>query len=129
MRRFALLWVLVVGGCSQTPPTTPEPQLIYDVGWLSLTRDHHTASSYTNHRVRVRLEPEEYKIEAGEIRVWANDKNTLPILVFRKIEGLLDKPKPITISGTCRGPVTDFVWRTRYANFYVVVENCVVTAR
>lgn len=118
--------------CSPSPPTTaPEKHAhVYDVGWTVLVRDYATAHSYAGQRVRIRLDKGDYRVESGEIHVYAADNGAPPILVIRGADPTPGQPvSAVVVTGTCLGPVRDGVWRNRTCDFSVTLADCRVAAR
>ena len=134
MRKFALRGLIVLAaplvlativGCPPAPePTTQTNTKIHDVGWVGMTRDFNTALAFKGHRVRIRIEANEYTIVGLEIHIPANLTGTKPIVI---IKGLDQVPRantqPITIIGISQGPTRDGVWRTASADFFVQIDE------
>ena len=127
-----LLLVLLIPSCDSSSPTTAPPKAphVYDVGWTVLVRDFETANSYTGQRVRIRLDRGDYRIEAGEVRVYAADNGAPAILVLQGIDTIPLKSRPaVIVTGTCRGPVRDGLWRNRSADYCVTLTDCTAVLR
>lgn len=134
MRAHFLILVLLIAfgscACRPSPTTRPEPPSPpTDVRWTTLIRDHTTAKRYSGVTVRIVLEPREYEFSGGEIRVWASARTMPPVLIFHLFPGHPPVSGPVTVVGVCSAPVRDGIVRDRGIDYFIVVENCVVTPR
>ena len=102
--------------------------VVHDVAPTSLSRDYHTARAYAGRRVRVHLPKDTYTVERNEILYGHGDNGNGPILRF-----LCLNPPPTNVAlvvvGVCDNPVRDSIWRGRFADYYLVIRDCVVTVR
>jgi hypothetical protein len=127
MIRFAPIVIVAVSclSCGPRPVTTqPRPQATNDVRWSTLVGDRQTARGYINHRIRILLARDEYRVVAGEIHVWADDRESLPAIIcrgtFPKLSG------PIFVVGVCESLNWDGKWRSPSCDFFLIVEECTV---
>lgn len=127
MRAFALAFacaMCLLHGCS---PSTPPSNVVYSVSLDTLTRDYHTANTYSRYLIRVRLAPKSYSVVGREIRVAGTVPDTPPLLVFQcRDDPPADYPG-IDIIGRCLAPKRDGIFRTAHADFCLRVTDCSVS--
>src|SRR5262249_16691685 len=126
--RTLTCWLIaaLISGCSNGTQTTQKPpEPVIDVGWTVLVRDYATARTYTNTRVRFLLHEKEYESRGNELHGWVNDRMVPPTIVIRLPEAMTVKGT-VLVTGTCREPVRDEIWRSRRVNFFMVVENATI---
>lgn len=130
MRVLALSFLVLVPGCGPAPAPPPReiPGQVWAVSPEFLTRDLATAKLYAGHHVRVTLPAKTYTVASKEIVVAAHAPGVSPLIVFRCLGAApATNKRSVTLTGICRDPVHDGVWRTHQADFYCVVDECVVT--
>lgn len=131
MGRFIFgLLVLSLGiGCGEPKQQveTSASRQIHTLKWQALIRNHQTASAYINQRVQIQLDPTEYRVSGLEVRVFANEPLMVPPAIIFKCRSKPPTGVKLVITGTCKAPIRDGVWRSRYVDFYVEVEDCTVT--
>lgn len=131
---LVLILSLCSAGCGEKPASpVPAPvpaKTVYDVSAGAILRDHDTASGFAGHSVRVRLDTNEYTTDGREVRVWAGIRSVPPALVFKlngPPAGAAALSGPIVVTGVCRGPVRDGVWRAPRIDFCVYVDDATAT--
>ena len=133
MRVFALVCCLVpLPGCAgPTPAPSPReiPNHVWSVSPEFLTRDLATAKLYAGYRVRLALPAETYLVsKPGELAIPAQMPGVSSLIRLRCLgDTPADNKRSLTLVGICRDPTQDGVWRTHRADFYVVVDECVIT--
>lgn len=143
MRRLLSIGVMFLGfavltnctACHQ--PETPTTQLSkpkpIPIDYHVLARDYQTAVIYTGIRVIVQLTPDQYRVEVvngvTELHVWAGTKSGLePCALIFRCTMLVSVPnKSIVVTGTCKEPIMDGVWRSARCNYCVIIDECVVS--
>ncbi len=129
MRRILSFWCAVLLSfclsCKSTQTTKKPREEVFDVSWTNLVRDHQTAVAYRGHKIRFRLDGGDYQIVGQELHVCGMNRNNGPVILCTGSS--FKKGGRVTVVGVCREVVRDGVWRSPRTNFYVVVEQCVVT--
>ena len=119
-------------GCSpkQVVSTPKVPDPVHDVGWTVMIRDYTTADIYTGRKVRIRVDRDDYKTDGQEVRIWLTQGAFEPVIVCHTWEPVpKDEGRGVLITGVSKGPVRDGKWRSLRVDYFVRLENCVVTAR
>lgn len=123
-----LLGICLCVSCGPTVSSTKKDQPIYDVAWISLSNDYHTANSYRNQRVRIRIDASDYEVVGNSIQVYLGKKAT-PCFIKCDCREVPPSKSNLIISGTCLGPTRDGIWRSPRTDFYITVVDCVVSSR
>ena len=121
---FALLMgvVVTVIACQKKDD---EPQVLYQIGAETLTRNYDVAERFAGQSVRVRLQPDTYAAAGREIHVPGTVPNTPPILIFRFEPGeTVPGAGGCEITGKCGRPVRDGVWRTLRCDYTLIISGC-----
>jgi len=127
MSRLILSLSLLCLACGPKPTTQPKADIVYDVGKDSLLKDHQTASAYIGQKIRVRIESTHSRIVGGELHVWAMDQTVPPAIIIKV--SVFPSKDPVTVVGKVTSVIRDGKWRSPRCDFYIVIEDCVVTAR
>lgn len=85
------------------------------------------AQGYINQRVRIRLGKNDFRIVGGEIHIWLGDQSEPPVIICRGQFSNLNSS--ITIIGICKSLNRDGKWRSPSCDFFVVIDDCIVTVQ
>lgn len=128
MMRPVLVCVLALTSAA-CGPTNPNPAQVYDVGVYTLARDIQTAESYAGCMIRVRVERSKYTAAGSSVHVHGTVPDTPPLVIFVCVGAVpADAPRGLVLTGRCKGPTRDGVFRTARADFVVTVLDCSAVA-
>lgn len=127
MRFLAMILVSVmVLGCG---PAHSTHRRVKQVGWVELVnhyRDNRDSSDreYLNQTIQVYLPRKSFRCEHGRVEAYFGMSGR-PCLVFESCQA--DDSKAALVTGVCRGIVHDGRERANNIQWFVLVEDCVVT--
>ncbi len=127
MSRLILSLALLFIGCGPRHTTQSKPETIYSVSCTALTRDYPSASAYQGQKIRIHLGKDDYQVINGEIHVWADRDTVPPVLILRG--AVFPSKESVTVVGKVTSVIRDGKWRSPRCDFYIIIEECMVTAR
>lgn len=126
---LAGLCLLATFACSGCGEPTKQTEEFYEIGVGyddGLCRSLSTAQSFQGHLIKTHIEPGRYAVVGREIHVPGTVPGSPPLIVFRlSAAGTPPDPKrPVKVVGRVQSVTHDRVWRTRRADYGVLVTDC-----